>query len=306
MLEKARIIAPDPEPPQLTPRTRRPPPTLTPRDHSRDSAGLRYVYPVISRRAGGVSVGINLNPNNACNWRCIYCQVPDLKRGAAPRIDLELLESELSGFLKELLKGAFMEDRVPTGARRLNDIALSGNGEPTTSRQFPEVVELIGRVREKSRVSASVKTVLITNGSMMDREPVRAGVARMAALNGEVWFKVDRATPRGMLRVNGVRGSPEMTFARLAQAAGLCPTWVQTCVFRLDNEPPDPDEREAYLGFLRRCVERAVPIRGVLLYGLARPSMQPEAARLSPVSRAWLDALAGEIEALGLRARTNP
>ncbi|MDX9945398.1 MAG: radical SAM protein, partial [Azonexus sp.] len=34
-------------------------------DHSRDSAGLRYVYPVISRRAGGVSVGINLNPNNA-------------------------------------------------------------------------------------------------------------------------------------------------------------------------------------------------------------------------------------------------
>jgi hypothetical protein len=57
-------------------------------DHSRDSAGMRYVYPVVSRRAGGVSVGINLNPNNACNWRCIYCQVPGLTRGGPPPIDL--------------------------------------------------------------------------------------------------------------------------------------------------------------------------------------------------------------------------
>ena len=40
-------------------------------DHSRDSAGMTYVYPVVSRRAGGVSIGMNLNPNNACNWRCI-------------------------------------------------------------------------------------------------------------------------------------------------------------------------------------------------------------------------------------------
>jgi len=69
-------------------------------DHSRDSVDMRYVYPVISRRAGGVSVGINLNPNNACNWRCIYCQVPDLKRGGPPPIDLALLERELSDFLR--------------------------------------------------------------------------------------------------------------------------------------------------------------------------------------------------------------
>ena len=69
-------------------------------DHSREAAGLIYVYPVISRRAGGVSIGINLNPNNACNWRCIYCQVPNLKRGAAPAIDLHKLDSELRGFLR--------------------------------------------------------------------------------------------------------------------------------------------------------------------------------------------------------------
>ena len=64
-------------------------------NHDRDAAGLTYVYPVVSRRAGGVSVGINLNPNNACNWRCVYCQVPHLVRGAAPPIDEDQLEAEL-------------------------------------------------------------------------------------------------------------------------------------------------------------------------------------------------------------------
>ncbi|HAN56230.1 MAG TPA: radical SAM protein, partial [Betaproteobacteria bacterium] len=80
-------------------------PTLTTTDHARDAVGMTYVYPVISRRAGGVSVGINLNPNNACNWRCVYCQVPNLVRGTAPVIDLALLEHELTDFLQQLLHG---------------------------------------------------------------------------------------------------------------------------------------------------------------------------------------------------------
>ena len=62
---------------------------LTIEDHRRDSAGMRYVYPVVSRRAGGVSVGINLNVNNACNWACVYCQVDNLTRGGPPPIDLD-------------------------------------------------------------------------------------------------------------------------------------------------------------------------------------------------------------------------
>ncbi|HNA69478.1 MAG TPA: radical SAM protein, partial [Nitrosomonas sp.] len=77
-----------------------------------------YVYPVISRRSGGVSIGINLNPNNACNWRCIYCQVPNLTRGSAPKIDLPLLEQELRIFLRELLEGDFMSRQVPPECQR--------------------------------------------------------------------------------------------------------------------------------------------------------------------------------------------
>src|SRR5512144_1968706 len=93
---------------------------LTTSDHSRGSAGLTYVYPVVSRRARGVSVGINLNTNNACNWRCIYCQVPGLVRGAAPPVDVALLERELRSFLTAVLHGDFLVRRVPPGMRRLN------------------------------------------------------------------------------------------------------------------------------------------------------------------------------------------
>jgi wyosine [tRNA(Phe)-imidazoG37] synthetase (radical SAM superfamily) len=279
---------------------------LSPVDHPRDGAGLRYVYPVVSRRAGGVSVGINLNPNNACNWRCIYCQVPGLRRGAAPRIDLDLLEGELRGFLGEVLHGRFLEERVPEGARRLNDIALSGNGEPTTSRQFGEVIKRIARVRVELPLPAAVKLVLITNGSMADRPAVQDGIWRMAALNGEVWFKVDSATREGMLRVNGVRGRPEKVLENLRAVSALCPTWVQSCMFSLDGTPPSAEERRAYVAFLRRCTEAGLPLRGVLLYGLARPSQQPEATRLAPLPAQWLESLAGDLRACGLTVNVSP
>ena len=77
-------------------------------DHDRQGAGLLYVYPVVSRRAGGVSIGVNLNINNACNWRCVYCQVPDLTRGAPPPVDLVRLRQELKGFLDDVLHGDFL------------------------------------------------------------------------------------------------------------------------------------------------------------------------------------------------------
>ena len=89
---------------------------LTIDDHRRDSAGLRYVYPVISRRAGGVSIGINLNVNNACNWTCVYCQVENLTRGGPPSIDLELLERELESFLGDALHGDFLSREAPADA----------------------------------------------------------------------------------------------------------------------------------------------------------------------------------------------
>ncbi|MEW6314700.1 MAG: radical SAM protein [Pseudomonadota bacterium] len=276
---------------------------LNAHDHSRDAAGLAYVYPVVSRRAGGVSIGINLNINNACNWRCIYCQVPDLQRGGPPPVDTVRLDAELRGFLHEVLHGDFMWQRVPPEARRLNDIALSGNGEPTGAREFAQVVGLVGKAMRDFGLLGKIKLVLITNGSLVGRAEVQEGLRQMAQLNGEVWFKLDRATAEGMRLVNNVRLGPKQALKNLTRATGLCTTWLQTCMFQIDGQPPSDGERTAYLQFLGEVKQRDLPLRGVLLYGLARPSLQPEAVRLSVLPADWLQALAHDIEAIGFSVK---
>jgi len=274
--------------------------TLSTTNHSRDSAGLRYVYPVFSRRAGGVSIGINLNPNNACNWRCIYCQVPDLTRGTAPSIDLVLLEQELSGFLHELQHGDFMR-RVPPEARHINDIALSGNGEPTSAQEFAEVIEVIAKHKP-----TDLKLVLITNGSLMQRESVQQGLRRMAQLNGEVWFKLDRASEAGMTLVNDTKLTMDKVRQNLATAIDCCSnTWLQTCWFALDGIAPSKQDEDDYLDLLTSLCGEGIKLQGVLLYGLARPSLQQEAPRLAALPKEVMEGFTERIRSLGVEVRLH-
>jgi wyosine [tRNA(Phe)-imidazoG37] synthetase (radical SAM superfamily) len=273
-------------------------------DHSRDSVGLTYVYPVVSRRAGGVSIGINLNPNNACNWRCIYCQVPDLKRGSAPPIDMAQLERELRGFVDTLLHGDFMRLHVPERARQIVDVAFSGNGEPTSARELPQAIELVGRVLRETGLDRTVKIRLITNGSLLGRRQVQGGLRRLGELGGEAWFKVDAGTTEGYRSINNVALSPESVVRNLRCCAKLCSTWVQTCFFALDGEGPTEEAVSAYLDVLSEAgIER---LAGVHLYGLARPSMQPESSRLSSLPEGELEEIARRLRELGLTVQVSP
>ncbi len=284
---------------------RQAPNLLNTTDHSRDKAGLTYVYPVISRRAGGVSIGINLNPNNACNWRCIYCQVPDLKRGVAPPVDLDRLETELRGFLTELIDGRFMQEQVPPEVRHIRDIALSGNGEPTSAKAFEQVIELIGRVTRDFPLPDDLKLVLITNGSLIDRPYVLAGLERMAGLNGEIWFKLDSVTSEGRLRINNTRMNLKRVRDNLKLAASYCPTWLQTCVFSQNGQPPSEKEVASYLAFIEDLMANGIVLSGVLLYGIERVSYQPESSSLAKVDEAWFIAFANKITALGLHVKQS-
>jgi len=276
---------------------------LTTTDHRRDYSGFRYVYPVVSRRAGGVSVGINLNPNNACNWACVYCQVPNLSRGGPPPIDLAVLASELDAMLTDIVHGDFMAREVPDGARRLMDIAFSGNGEPTSAAEFADAVALVIGAMQRHHLLPDVKLRLITNGSLIHREDVQRGLAGIADADGEVWFKIDRATAAGIAAVNKTSVSPAKAAETLARCAELAPTWVQTCWFALDGQAPDEAEKTAYLVLLQTLAQK---IRGVHLYGLARPSMQPEAARIGRLPVAEMSAFADRIRALGIEVSLNP
>jgi len=279
---------------------------LTTLDHSRDSAGLTYVYPVISRRSGGLSIGINLNPNNACNWRCIYCQVPDLQRGASPEIELKRVKDELEGILDEVIHGDFYDHYdVAEGLRTIKDIAISGNGEPTSAKNFDEIVELVSQIIRQFTLQDKIKLVLITNGSLAGKEVVQSGLSTMSSINGEVWFKLDSGTDAGLKTINNAGISIERVKENLKIVSGLCPTWLQTCVFKLDGELPSKNERKSYLQFLSCLKKEGIRINGVLLYGLARPSMQVEAPRLSAVSEAWMNEFADEIRLLGFQIKVN-
>ncbi len=277
---------------------------LTTVDHRRDSAGLMYVYPVISRRAGGVSVGINLNTNNACNWACLYCQVENLSRGGPPPIDLDRLETELTGFLQDALYGDFMERHVAPEARNLMDVAFSGNGEPTSAPEFALAIERVGQVLTRFDLSGKLPVRLITNGSLLFRSEVQRGIQLLGEIGGEVWFKLDRAEAEDVAEVNVVPVQMDKVARHLEICAGLAATWVQTCWFALDGQAPSVDAEDAYCDFLRPL---AVKLSGIHLYGLARPSMQAAAPRLTRLSLEALTVFGNKIEKkTGIRVLVSP
>ncbi|WP_442498912.1 radical SAM protein [Methylobacter sp. sgz302048] len=274
--------------------------TLTTINHSRDVAGLKYVYPVLSRRAGGLSIGINFNTNNACNWRCVYCQVPDLQAGAAPEMDFQLLEDELRFFLDDVLNGNFYERfLIPDGNRVIKDIAISGNGEPTSLKEFASAVTLIGEVATEIGVLPLSSFVLITNGSLVHQPRVQAGLKKLKEYGGEVWFKFDSATEAGRRLINNAKQSYQASLENLMLSARLCPTRLQTCLLDYDKRGLSEEEKQAYLDMLKTINKKHVSLKGIMLYTIARPSMQPEAALLEKLSVESLSALADEIRLLG-------
>jgi wyosine [tRNA(Phe)-imidazoG37] synthetase (radical SAM superfamily) len=247
-----------------------------------------------------LSIGINFNTNNACNWRCIYCQIPDLKIGAAPEMDFQLLEDELRFFLDDVVNGDFFDRfQVDEDKRVIKDIAIAGNGEPTSLKGFARAVELIGIIATEAGVFPNSNYVLITNGSLLHQAKVQAGLKILKHYGGEVWFKLDSATEEGRALINNSGQSCKASVENLILSAKLCATKLQTCLFDYDKQGLSENERTAYLDLLKSIKKRGCELQQVMLYTIARPSMQPEAGRLAPLSAETLNEFANEIRVLG-------
>jgi len=271
-------------------------------DHSRELSGLKYIYSVISRRAGGLSIGVNLNVNNACNWQCIYCEIPNLTRGSPPPIELDVLEDELRFFLHEIIHGDYMEKNVAIDDRHLKDIAFSGNGEPTSAEEFPQIILIVKKVLEEFNLLHKIKLRLITNGSLMHQSAVIKSVEMLKEINGEVWFKVDAATEENIQIINQVNLKRHQILERLKNCAIACPTFVQTCVFTIDGKNPSEKDIDAYVELMN---EIKSDIEGVHIYGLARPSLQPQAKRLERISEEVLESIAKKLRYLQIETTVS-
>lgn len=271
-------------------------------DHTRELSGLKYIYSVISRRAGGLSIGVNLNVNNACNWQCIYCEIPNLTRGSPPPIELDVLEDELRFFLHEIIHGDYMEKNVAIDDRHLKDIAFSGNGEPTSAEEFPKIILIVKKVLQEFNLLHKIKIRLITNGSLIHKKSVLAGIQTLAKIGGEVWFKIDAALEENTKIINQVNLKPKHVVDRLKLCGEICPTYVQTCIFILDNKEPNDKEIDAYIKLIDNAKKN---IKGVHLYGIARPSLQPEGHRLGRADINVLKNIADQLHNNGIESTVS-
>ena len=277
------------------------------RDHRRQWRDRVYVYPVVSRRAGGVSVGINLNRDKRCNFRCVYCQVSRRRRRAeASRVrllhrpvDLKRLAGELRDALKRIGSGRlWLEDRfagTPAELRRMNDIAFSGDGEPTCLPDFDKAVAVAADVKAKAKLT-DVKLIVITNATQLDQPQFRRAVPILQRSNGEIWAKLDAGTEERFRRVN--RHIGPMTLGEICDNIGglsrEMPVVIQTLLFSLNGRPPSREEVAAYCRRIGCMLEAGGQIRQVQLHTIARP---PTGRNVQWLSDDDLDAVAGEVRA---------
>lgn len=260
--------------------------------HPRQFETNRFVYPVVSRRSEGVSVGINLNPDKVCNFDCIYCQVDRTRQELGAFVELPRLLEELESTLRLAASGTLFAhppfDQTPPALRVLRDIAFSGDGEPTTYRNFDRIVAECAEVKRRLGLDA-VKMVLITNASMFHRPAVQRGLAILDAHQGEIWAKLEAGTSEYFQRVERTTIPFRQILDNIAAAAQLRPLVIQSLWMRIQGEPPPHAELEAFCDRLREIVAAGGRICRVQVYTVARP---PAESFVSALSDAEVDAIA--------------
>ena len=264
-------------------------------DHRRVWRDFIYCYPVISRRSQGLSLGVNLNPDKVCNFDCVDCEVD---RATPPRrrdIDPDLLVEELAVLLDLATGGEIYQvppfDSALPAHRRLNDIAFSGDGEPTTTRLFAEVVNRVAQLKVQRGLD-SVKLVLITDSSRLQAPEVMEGLATLMAHQGEIWAKLDAGTEAFYREICRSRVPFDRILDNLLVTALRWPILIQTLFLEWRGKGPSEAELEAYCGRLEHILDRGGQIQAIQLYTVARPTPEPEAR---PLRHVEMDALAASL-----------
>lgn len=263
--------------------------------HDRRFEANRFVYPVLSRRSRGLSIGVNLNPDKICNFGCIYCQVDRTVAGDTRFVELDRLLAELDALLTSAASGQLYETdkfrSVPPELRRLNDIAFSGDGEPTTHRNFDEVIAACAAVKRRHGLD-DVKLVLITNASRFHRPHVQRGLEILDRNQGEIWAKLDAGTEAFFQRVDRSPVPLSRILENITQAARIRPLVIQSLWMKIDGQPPDPAEIQAFCGRLRDITAAGGRLSLIQIYTVAR---RPAESCVAPLADDQVDSIAAAV-----------
>lgn len=270
------------------------PVTLNFVDHRRELGENRYVYAVVSRRTGGLSIGINLNPDKVCNFDCPYCQVDrTLPVNDAP-VNLGALLLELAQILQLVNSGELWStppfDTAAAEHRRVGDIAFAGDGEPTTPAEFFEATRVTKVFRDKFAPDVPIR--LLTNATMLHRPRVRNGLRYI----DDVWCKLDAGTAKYFAIVDGTKFPFKRILNNLAELAAVRPIVIQSMFQSLDGVVADDEEIAAWVARLVE-ISRVGTIAEVQVYTVAR---KPSNASVHPVSPERLAYIGEQARAAGL------
>jgi len=268
----------------------------------RDFLGHRFVYAVISQRARGLSIGVNLNPEKYCNFDCVYCEVERGKPREEKPVDTGVLSAELTKILDAAGQGelrALPQFRnIPAELLQLKEVALSGDGEPTLCPNFDQALEAVLRVR--SQRPKFLKIVLISNTAGLFRPHVERGW-RQLAQEDEFWLKLEAGTQNYMQQINRPDHlALKDVMANVLQVGRERPVIIQSLFPLLDGEEPSFEEIDAYVHRLQELKAAGAQITMVQIYSAHRPAQNPNCRHLPLGS---LSAIAKRVrEGTGLHA----
>lgn len=248
----------------------------------RDFLSQRFVYVVISPRARGLSVGVNMNPDAACNFNCVYCEVDRRRGGREQKLDPGVMAEELTHTLHLVNGGGLREHpcyrRLPDELLQLRHVTLSGDGEPTMAPNFAAAVQAVLHVRALCGIPF-FKLVLVTNATGLNRPEVKRGL-KLLTHSDEIWAKLDGGTQGYLNRVSGAEVPMDTVLDNILKVGQQRPIVIQSLFPAINDEEPPLSEITEYAVRLKELKESGAQISLVQIYSATRPTHNPACGHL--------------------------
>lgn len=221
--------------------------------------------PVRSRRCG-VSLGVNLLGNQKiCSFNCVYCQLGWNSLVKQPN---SLPSSQdIIVHLKENLP-RFLVDK------KIDWIALSGNGEPTLHPQFAEIVNALLVLKKKHK--SKIRIVCFTNGTMLNDKKVLAALKKL----DECCVKLDAGWKQA--NIPCVPYGPHRLIPVLKKIQTLV---IQSCFFEGSVTNTNTGAVAVWISELRRIKPQRVDIYTLSRRTPARGLLPASSATLKKIAR---------------------
>lgn len=252
-------------------------------DYPRDFLDNRFVALGISQRARGLAIDINLNPDTACNFNCLYCRAKQSGSEGETKVDVSVMAAELEKTLQLVWSGDIRYRqryaRLNPELLQLRHVALSGDGEPTLNPDFTNAVEAIVHVRAR-RQKGYFKLVLLTNGTLLDTPPVQDAL-QYFTLQDEIWIKLDAGRQSYMDKINGSNVPLVKVLQNAVELGRKRPIVIQSLFPMIDNHGPANEEIDYYVQCLHLLKNGGAAISSVQVYSANRSAQHRSCGHLS-------------------------